>query len=115
MKINMKKLSNVIKKFFKFNIIPLAYCHLHQYEFAFEHYNKALQIYEKSIPTEHCLISMIYENIGNLFYDQNLFKQGLVYYEKAATIYRNLLPSTHPNVLQIAMVIRRIESKIRYL
>lgn len=95
--------------------LAFAYAHLQRYELALEHYNKALQIYEKILPTEHCLVSMIYENMGNVFYDQKQFEQGLLYYEKAATIYRNLLPSTHPDVLQIAMVIRRIESKIRYL
>ena len=95
--------------------IALVYTHLQRYELALEHYNKALQIYEKILPVKHCLVSMIYENMGNVFYDQKQFEQGLLYYEKAATIYRNLLPSTHPDVLQIAMVIRRIESKIRYL
>ena len=95
--------------------MAFAYAHLHRYELALEHYNKALHIYEKILPTEHCLVSMIYENMGNVFYDQKQFEQGLLYYEKAATMYRNLLPSTHPDVLQIAMVIRRIESKIRYL
>jgi hypothetical protein len=58
---------------------------------------------------------MIFENIGNVYYDKSEFQEGLLYYEKAASIYRQLLPSTHPDVLQIGMVIRRIESKLRYL
>lgn len=93
----------------------MVYSHLNQYDLALEHYNHALQIYQEILPLRHCLISMIFENIGNIYYDKKQFHQGLIYYEKAASIYRHLLPSTHPDVLQIAMVIRRIQSKIRYL
>jgi tetratricopeptide (TPR) repeat protein len=93
----------------------IVYSHLNQHDLALEHFNQALKIYEKILPLRHCLISMIFENIGNIYYDKNEFKKGHLYYEKAAAIYRHLLPSTHPDVLQIGMIIRRIESKLRYL
>jgi len=93
----------------------IVYGHLNQFDLALEHYNEALKIYEKILPPRHCLISMIFENIGNIYYDKNEFDQGLLYYEKAAAIYRHLLPSTHPDVLQIAMIIRRSESKLKYI
>lgn len=95
--------------------IGLIYKHLNQYDLALEHYNKALNIYLNIIPMKHSLISMIYENIGNIYYDQKQFQQGLDFYEKASQIYNSLLPSTHPDVLQIQMIIKRIQSKIKYL
>jgi tetratricopeptide (TPR) repeat protein len=95
--------------------MDIIYAHLKQYDLALEHHNLALQIYQKILPLQNSLISMILEYIGNIYYDKEEFHQGLLYYEQAATISRHLLLSTHPDVLQIAMVIRRIQSKLKYI
>jgi tetratricopeptide (TPR) repeat protein len=87
--------------------------HLNQSDFVSEHYNQALKINEEILPPQHTFISMILENIGNIYYDKGQFDQWLEYYEKVTLIYRQLLPSTHPDVLQIAMIIRRIELKLK--
>jgi tetratricopeptide (TPR) repeat protein len=94
--------------------IGIVQAHLGHYDLALEHYNQALEIYEKILPNQHLLISMTLENIGNIHYDKGDFDQGLLHYLKAAAIYRHLLPCTHPDVLQIEMVIRRISSKLKY-
>ncbi|CAF3173719.1 unnamed protein product, partial [Rotaria sp. Silwood2] len=77
-----------------------------------EYCNRSLKIYESILPLKHSLISMTLENIANIYYDKEDFRQAFKYYEKAAKIYRHILPSTHPDVLQIRMIIKKIEAKI---
>jgi hypothetical protein len=51
---------------------------------------------------------MTLENIGHVYEHKNDFQQSLSYIEKASKIYRHSLPSTHPNVIKIEQVIKRV-------
>lgn len=94
--------------------IAFVYSNLKQYELAIEYFNKVLMIYEEILPKKHCLISMIYESMGNVYYDQKQFKQAFVYYDKANQIYTQLLPTGHSDILQMKIIIQRIQSKIKF-
>ena len=54
---------------------------------------------------------MSYENIGVVYERKKEWKQALVYYQKAATIYRHSLPPQHPDVIRIENSIKRVSSK----
>ncbi|CAF1277658.1 unnamed protein product [Rotaria sp. Silwood1] len=92
--------------------VGLVYRHLTEYDLALEYFNRSLKIYESILPLKHSLISMTLENIANIYCDKENYRQALKYYEKAAKIYRHILPSTHPDVLQIRLIIKKIEAKI---
>ncbi|CAF4399640.1 unnamed protein product [Rotaria sp. Silwood2] len=103
---------NNINLALSYNNVGLIDRHLTEYDLALEYCNRSLKIYESILPLKHSLISMALENIANMYYDKEDFRQAFKYYEKAAKIYRHILPSTHPDVLQIRMIIKKIEAKI---
>jgi hypothetical protein len=51
--------------------------------------------------------------MGYVYENRGAYLQSLSYLEKAATIYRQSLPSTHHDVLQIEQSIQRVTSKLK--
>jgi tetratricopeptide (TPR) repeat protein len=78
-----------------------------------EHYNRSLKIYQKCLPSEHPDIAMTLNNIGSVYEDKNEYQQAFFYFQLAADIYRHLLPSTHPYVIQLEQSIKRVSAKLK--
>ncbi|CAF4916992.1 unnamed protein product [Rotaria sp. Silwood2] len=78
-----------------------------------EHFNLSLKIYKKSLPPEHPHVAMTLENMGLAHEDNDDLEQALVFYKKAASIFRHCLPLTHPRVIEIESDVQRILSSLK--
>ncbi|CAF1499865.1 unnamed protein product [Adineta steineri] len=69
-----------------------------EYPEALTYYEKALAIYHKMLPSNHCNVAIIYMNIGSVYYSMSDYPKALSYYEKALAIKQQSLPSDHPDL-----------------
>jgi tetratricopeptide (TPR) repeat protein len=94
------------------NNIGAVYERLGHHDLALEHYNLSLKIKLKFLSPQHLSIASTFENMGYVYENREAYLQALSYLEKAAIIYRQSLPSTHHDVIQIEESIQRVSSKL---
>jgi tetratricopeptide (TPR) repeat protein len=69
------------------------------YEKAILFYEKALEIDQKSLPSNHLSLANTYNNIGAVYDNMKEYSNALCYYQKALDIYqKNDLPSDHQDL-----------------
>ncbi|CAF1606247.1 unnamed protein product, partial [Adineta ricciae] len=68
------------------------------YKMAIEYYEKALEIREKTLPSNHPHLATSYNNIGALYKNMGEYSKALLFHEKALEIYQKTLPSNHPHL-----------------
>ncbi|CAF0890568.1 unnamed protein product [Adineta ricciae] len=68
------------------------------YKMAIEYYEKALEIREKSLPSNHPSLATSYNNIGLVYDNMGEYSKALSFYEKALEIKEKSLPSNHPSL-----------------
>ena len=56
---------------------------------------------------------MTLKNIGTVHKAKSDFQETLSFYEKAATIRREVLPPSHPDIVRMEQDIRDISSKLK--
>jgi hypothetical protein len=78
-----------------------------------EHNQLSLSIRLKILPPQHISIAQSHVNIGCVYKMTGDFKAALTHYQKAAIIYRHLLPSQHPDVKQTDNEIQYISKRLR--
>ncbi|CAF3487270.1 unnamed protein product [Adineta steineri] len=69
------------------------------HENAIWYYQKALEIFQKSLPSNHPNLVTSYNGIGNQFAKLGQYSKALSYYEKAHEIKQNTLPSNHHDLV----------------
>jgi tetratricopeptide (TPR) repeat protein len=69
-----------------------------EYEESLTFYEKALVIYQKTLPPTHLNFANIYTNIGMVYDSMGNHLKALSYYEKALEIRQQSLPPSHPNL-----------------
>lgn len=71
------------------NLLAISYAIRNNYPKAIEVFQRNLDIYKKT--KEALLIGSTYNNIGNCYYEQSLYYQGLNFYNKALVVYEGML------------------------
>jgi tetratricopeptide (TPR) repeat protein len=69
-----------------------------KYEEAITINEKALEIYQKTLPANHPLLATSYNNIGNVYTSMGEYSKALSHYEKAIEIFEKALPANHPSL-----------------
>jgi Tfp pilus assembly protein PilF len=73
----------------------------------------SLKVKSKCLPPQHPDIGTTVVNIGLVHEKKGDFQQALVYFKRAAEIYRHSLGSTHPDVIENDQRIKRVSSKLK--
>ncbi|CAF3265506.1 unnamed protein product [Rotaria socialis] len=68
------------------------------YEEALASHEKALEIYEKFLPTDHPDLATSYNNIGQVYNNMGEYEKALSFYEKSLEIYRQTLAPDHSSL-----------------
>ncbi|CAF0874067.1 unnamed protein product [Adineta steineri] len=65
---------------------------------ALSYYEKALEIRQKHLPSNHPNLATLYNNIGRLYDKTEEYSKAISFHEKALEIYQKTLPSNHPSL-----------------
>jgi tetratricopeptide (TPR) repeat protein len=78
----------------------LGYCKNNQgdYEKATEYYEQGLEIYQRTLPSNHPLLATFYNNIGAVYENVGQYSKALSVHEKALEIYQKTPPPNHPDL-----------------
>ncbi|CAF0785941.1 unnamed protein product [Adineta steineri] len=68
------------------------------YEKAIWYYEQAVEIRQKTLPSNHPDLATSYNNIGSVYNRIGEYLKALSYYEKALEIRETFLPSSHPDL-----------------
>jgi tetratricopeptide (TPR) repeat protein len=71
---------------------------LGEYQEAIRFYEKALAIYQQSLPPNHPALAASYNNIGSVYAKMGDYPKALSSYEKALAIRQQSLPPNHPDL-----------------
>jgi tetratricopeptide (TPR) repeat protein len=69
-----------------------------EYKEAITFYLKSLEIYKKTLPSNHPDLAASYNNIGVLYYSMDEYSKALSSYEIALEIRQQSLPANHPDL-----------------
>ncbi|CAF1161747.1 unnamed protein product [Adineta steineri] len=68
------------------------------YKKAIWYYEKALEMRQKTLPSNHPDLATSYNNIGSVYDNMGEYSKALLHYEKAFKIDQKTLPSNHPDL-----------------
>jgi tetratricopeptide (TPR) repeat protein len=68
-----------------------------EYSKALAYYEKALEIQQQSLPSNHPSLAFSCYNIGLLYEKMSEYRKAESFYERAVNIGQQSLPSHHPN------------------
>ena len=68
------------------------------YKEALRHYDRALEIQQRSLPVNHPSLAISYNNIGSVYDNMGEYSKALSYYEKDLEISEKSLPANHPSL-----------------
>ena len=83
-----------------FNQLALVKCGIEEYGEAIYFFEKAYEIYEKTLPPEHLDLAESCINIGSAYEKMNEYSTANSFYEKAIQIGQRSLPASHPTIRQ---------------
>jgi len=69
------------------------------YPLALSYFEKALEIQQKSLPSDHPNLALNYNNIAVIHQSMGNDTMSLSCFEKALEIQQNCLPSNHPHLV----------------
>ncbi|CAF1462350.1 unnamed protein product [Adineta steineri] len=72
--------------------------HQGDYQKAIWYYEKALEIEQKTLPSNHPHLATSYNNIGSVYKNMGEYSKALSFYEQALEIQEKTLPSNHPDL-----------------
>ena len=64
---------------------------------AIECYEKALEIFQKTLAANHPMLATSYNNIAGVYYNMGEYSTALSFFEKALEIQKKTLPTNHPD------------------
>jgi tetratricopeptide (TPR) repeat protein len=94
----LKQVTNEGEKGDLFHHLGLIMDRQGKYANAAEFYEKALEIFEKTLPANHPSLATSYNNIGAVYRNMGEYSKALSYYEKALEIWQKILPANHPDL-----------------
>jgi tetratricopeptide (TPR) repeat protein len=81
-----------------YNNIGNVYSKMGDYSEALSYNQKALEIYQKTLPQNHPSLATSYNNIGLMYDTMSDYSKALSSFEKSFEISQKTLPSNHPDV-----------------
>jgi tetratricopeptide (TPR) repeat protein len=91
------------------NNIGLVYKNMCEYSKALSYYEKALEIQQETLPTNHPDLAASYNNIGTAYCGMGKYPEALSYYERALKIFQSSLPPNHPSIKTRGVTSRGLE------
>ncbi len=76
-------------------------------------YEKALEIYQKTLPANHPHLAISYNNIGAVYYNMGEDSKALSYVEHALGILQRSLPPNHPHIQSVRNSIEIMKNKFK--
>jgi tetratricopeptide (TPR) repeat protein len=92
----LEKTSKDSSKASCYNNLGLVKFHQGEYGRAIGYYEKALEIHQKTLPSNHTQLAILYSNIGGLNGHIGVYPKALSFHEKALEIQQKSLPPNHP-------------------
>ena len=74
-------------------------------------YDRALEIWQKSLPANHPSLATTYNNIGSAYDYMGEYSRALSFYERALEIWQKSLPLNHPNLKTVLRSMELLKSK----
>ncbi|CAF1300355.1 unnamed protein product [Adineta steineri] len=81
--------------------LGLVHSNQGNYERAIWYYEKAFEIDQKTLPSNHLHLCNSYGNIGSMYNEMGEHEKALSFYEKALEIQQKSLPSNHPHLANL--------------
>jgi tetratricopeptide (TPR) repeat protein len=75
-------------------------------------YEKAFEIWLKTLPTNHPNLAISYNNIGSMYDNMGEYSKALLYYEHAQKIWQSSLPANHPRIKTVQKNIEALRKKL---
>ncbi|CAF3904094.1 unnamed protein product [Adineta steineri] len=94
----LEQTSDENEKAFYYNQLGYVKDDQGDYEKAIWYYEKALEICQKTLPSNHPSLATSYNNIGSVYSKMGEYSKALSFYEKALEIWQKTLPSNHPDL-----------------
>lgn len=110
MKNNLNLRENDIAEFY-FNYGSIC-IKLNMYDEGINAFNTALQIHLKAPSTDNSKLSIVYESIGTIFYNQSNFLESLKYHRQALELEQKISPSNSERLVVLHNTIGCIYSKL---
>jgi tetratricopeptide (TPR) repeat protein len=82
------------------------------YSEALSYHEKALEIYQKTLPENHPDLAISYGNIGLVYNNMGEYSKALVYLERALDILQRALPSNHPHLQSVKESTEIVKKKL---
>jgi tetratricopeptide (TPR) repeat protein len=96
---------------YAYNNIGLAYYNAGDYTQALLFYEKDLKISEENPRSNDHDLAYSYNNIAGVYYKNEEYLKAQSYFERAYTIFRSLLPPTHPDLQVVQRSIKLVNEK----
>jgi serine/threonine-protein kinase len=90
----------------------LVYDKLDDCSKAFCYHEKALEIYQETLPPNHPLLATSYNNIGEVYFKMKDYSKALSSYEHALHIQLRSLPSNHPDTGTVRENIEKVKTQL---
>ncbi|CAF4144036.1 unnamed protein product [Adineta steineri] len=97
-KVLLEQTSDESEKAFYYGCLGYVKDEQGDYEKAICYYKQGLDMYQKTLPSDHPLLATSYNNIGIVYNNIGESSKALSYYEKALEIKQKALPSNHPSL-----------------
>ncbi|CAF1362822.1 unnamed protein product, partial [Adineta ricciae] len=68
------------------------------YKMAIEYYEKAFEIYQKTLPSNHPDLATSYHSIDSVYRNMGEYSKALTYFQRALNIRQHALPANHPHI-----------------
>ncbi|CAF1435087.1 unnamed protein product [Adineta steineri] len=94
----LEQTSDEGEKAIYYNQLGLVRSNQGDYEKAIWYYEKALEIQQKTLPSNHHELATLYNNIGSVYASMGEYTKALSFFERALEINQKTLPSNHPKL-----------------
>jgi tetratricopeptide (TPR) repeat protein len=103
------------RKITSYNNIALVYYNTREHSKALSFYEKAFEISQKTLPSNHSDIATYYNNIGLVCYTNRQYSKALSYLKRALEIRQHSLPSNHPDIQRVQKEIEIVKNSCKLM
>jgi len=86
---------------------------MYDFSNALSYYQKALEIREKALPSNHPDIAYSYNNIGTVYLKMGDYLNALTFCDRASRIVEGSVPENHPVSVTVRQYLQYIRRKIQ--
>jgi tetratricopeptide (TPR) repeat protein len=89
-----------------------VYDNMGEYSKALSYYEKALEIRQKTLPSNHPAFLQSYNNIGLVYYHTRDYSKAFSFLERACDIGQRSLPANHSDLQAVRKSIEIVKKKL---